>query len=82
MIKQSEIPAYGSHKAMTIIAHVAKAVANLPLHSSVTVSHVELLNGTTSSHQRLHAAIHRAHPPGQRFTARSVAEGVVVYRSE
>lgn len=82
MIKQSEIPAYGSHKAMTIVAHVAKTVANLSLYSSVTISHVELLNGTISSHQRLHAAIHRACPPGQRFTARSVAEGIVVYRSE
>lgn len=82
MIKQTEIPAYGSHKAMSVIAHVAKAVANLQQGESVTISHVELLNGTISSHQRLHAAIHRACPPGQRFTARSVAEGIVVYRSE
>ncbi len=82
MIKQTAIPAYGSHKAMTVIAHVAKAVANLQQGETVTISHVELLNGAQSSHQRLHAALNRACPPGQRFTVRSVADGVVVYRSE
>ena len=80
MLKQSEIKSCGHHRAMTVIAHVHATVRNLQKSDSVLVSHVQLFDGSPTSHQQLHAAIHRACPPGWKFTSRAVSDGIIVYR--